>query len=127
MQAIGNTKQGKSGWYMNPDGSVYYYQNNRGTWNGLAGPLSSKQFTLASEANSKISRHSDENSVLTRVHFDLIDSIAANHGPRARISGSKSRSLFVVYEAADFIKGNPTHETGPRSRSSSLGRKVSFD
>ena len=136
MQALGNTKQGKSGWYMNPDGSVYYYQNAKGVWNRLAGPLTNKQYTLASEVNGKLGRNAEENSVLTRVHFDLMDSISMTHGPHAQVyMGNKSKELFVVFQAADFVDGNPTHSTRQRTnsimrvrtRTSSFSKLVAFN
>ena len=122
---------------MNPDGSVYYYENTKGAWDGLVGPISNKQYTLASEANSKFSRNAEENGVLTRVHFDLRDAVAANHGPRAQVyMGAKSKALFVVFEARDFIDANPMQGGGRRransimrnrTRTSSFGKSVTFD
>ena len=71
-----------------------YYYDTKGAWDGLVGPISNKQYTLASEANAKFSRNAEENGV-TRVHFDLRDTVAANHGPRAQVyMGAKSKALL---------------------------------
>lgn len=126
MEALGRTKQGKSGWYLNLGGEVYYYTNNRGTWSRMCGPLSEKQYSLAIrdclKVTSKIKAIEDE--ALSKTSFDLPREVESQFSTKPHVYvGTKSEKLFIVCEAQEVVsrgRGDGTHRS--RSRSS-----VSFD
>jgi hypothetical protein len=130
MQAIGKTKQGKTGWYLNPGGEIYYYTNRQGLWSKVIGPLSEKQYSLAIKETSKISNKSKiysigglDHEALGKTPFELSREVAANFNGQTQVYlGIKSENVYIAVNAQDIAQRNDG-ELGRRRRAGS----VSFD
>lgn len=117
MQALGKTRQGKSGWYLNPGGEIYYYTNRQGVWSRVVGPLSEKQYSLAIRENSKVVNNSKiyatggakgyDNEALGKTPFDLPKEISSNFNGKTQVyMGAKSESVYICVNAHDISQGD---------------------
>ncbi len=109
--------------YVSPKDEVFFFVNNRGAWQKLCGPLSRKQYDLAqsesAEVTSLTSRSGKERkagTLLTRCHFDLINTNSTSSASRSGNERAEQRTGDV----SPVLDGSPSHGGSRKSRSSSF-------